>query len=118
MGLKDRLGLRRRRGGDDGGSPRAASRAAAEEARTHLRDFVATRRGVEAYVEPATSVTQVTIMLVADDGEWTRRRVRDGAAAGDVARDLGIPVYDVNRTGYPARVRAWNARRRERDLGI
>ena len=31
--------------------------------------------GVEAYVEPKTTVTDVTVVLVADDGEWTRRRV-------------------------------------------
>ena len=31
--------------------------------------------GVEAYVEPRTTVTDTTILLVAHDGEWTRRRV-------------------------------------------
>ena len=25
---------------------------------------------------------------------------------------MGIPVYDVQRTGYPQRVRDWNSRQR------
>ena len=79
---------------------------------TYLRDFVATRVGVEAYVEPATHVTPTTVMLVATDGEWTRRRVPDARAAGAIARELGIPVYDVQRTGYPARMREWTSRTR------
>ena len=78
----------------------------------HMKDFVLTRVGVEAYVEPATTVTPTTVMLVATDGEWTRRRVPDPAAAGQIARDLGIPLYDVQRVGYPQRVRDWNARQR------
>ena len=79
---------------------------------TYLREFVATRVGVEAYVEPATRVTPTTVMLVATDGEWTRRRVPDARAAGAIARELGIPVYDVQRTGYPARMREWTSRTR------
>ncbi|QCB93383.1 oxidoreductase [Cellulomonas shaoxiangyii] len=78
----------------------------------YLRDFVATHVGVEAYVEPRTNVTQTTIMLVATDGEWTRRKVPDERTAGTLARELGIPVYDVQRTGYPQRVRDWNTRQR------
>jgi hypothetical protein len=78
----------------------------------HLRDFVATRIGVEAYVEPMTKDTPTTIMLVATDGEWTRRRVPDPKTAWELARDMGIPVYDVQRTGYPQRFRDWNSRQR------
>ena len=37
-------------------------------------------------------------------------RTRDGR--GELARELGIPVYDVQRTGYPQRVRDWNSRQR------
>ncbi|NUU16123.1 oxidoreductase [Cellulomonas humilata] len=78
----------------------------------HLQDFVTTRVGVEAYVEPQTNSTPTTMMLVATDGEWTRRRVPDPKTAWQLARDLGIPVYDVQRTGYPQRVRDWNSRQR------
>ena len=39
------------------------SRADVEAALTHLRDFVSSRRGVEMYVEPRTSVTPTTVVL-------------------------------------------------------
>lgn len=101
---------RRRRGGSDAEalSPRDAQRATKE----HLADFVRTRVGVEAYVEPETNVTQTTVVLIATTGEWTRRKVPDAASARKIAEELSIPVYDVQRTGYPARMREWNARRR------
>jgi hypothetical protein len=67
---------------------------------------------VEGYVEPATNVTPTTLLLIAADGEWTRRRVPDAASAREFGRRSGIPVYDVNLTGYPPRMRAWTARQR------
>ncbi len=76
----------------------------------HLKDFVATRPGVEMYVEPRTTVTPTTVILIATTGEWTRRRVADARAAGGLAKELGVPVYDVQLTGYPARMREWNSR--------
>ncbi|PKW25632.1 hypothetical protein [Phycicoccus duodecadis] len=82
-------------------------------ARSHLQDFVRTRRGVEAYVEPATNVTATTVVLIAHDGEWTRRALPSRPQAFDVARGLEVPVYDVNLTGYPARMRAWTTRQRQ-----
>lgn len=81
-------------------------------ARGHLAQFVASRRGVEAYVEPATHVTATTVVLIAHDGEWTRRALPSRPVAFEVARALDVPVYDVNLTGYPARMREWTARQR------
>lgn len=89
-------------------SDRQASRADLD----HLREFVQSRRGVEAFVEPATSVTQTTLLLVAADGEWTRRRVASGQAAADFARKLEIPIYDTNRVGIPQRMRDYDLRQR------
>ncbi len=86
-----------------------------KEVETHLQTFVATKRGVEAYVEPATSVTKTTIVLIAWDGEWTRRAVPSPKEAFEVSRKLGIPVYDVNQTGYPNRMREWSKRKRRGD---
>ena len=80
--------------------------------RDHLASFVSSRRGVEAYVEPPTNVTATTVVLIAHDGEWTRRAVASRDAAARTPRDLGIPVYDVNQTGYPSRMREWNSRQR------
>jgi hypothetical protein len=81
-------------------------------ARAHLQDFARSRRGVEAYVEPATNVTATTVVLIAHDGEWTRRALPSRPVAFDVARSLDIPVYDVNLTGYPRRMREWTSRQR------
>ena len=84
----------------------------------YLLDWARARTGVEAYVEPQTSVTDVTVVLVASDGEWTRRRVGGAAGARRLSEQLHIPVYDVQRVGYPQRMRDYDARRRaERRAG-
>ncbi len=108
MGLFSRRRARTADGTADVPSPRQAQQATL----AHLRDFVATRVGVEAYVEPETHVTQTTLMLIATTGEWTRRKVPGAKEAYELARNLGIPVYDVHRTGYPQRMRDWNASQR------
>ena len=82
--------------------------------RDHLADFASSRRGVEAFVEPPTNVTATTVVLIAHDGEWTRRAVGSRRRRSSWPRSLGIPVYDVNQTGYPARMREWNSRQRKR----
>jgi hypothetical protein len=78
----------------------------------HLEQWARARRGVEAFVEPRTTVTDTTVLLVASTGEWTRRRVADPRAAADLAKRLAIPVYDANVVGYPARMREWNQRQK------
>jgi hypothetical protein len=107
MGLRDRL----RR--DKPGTPRSAQSADVQ----HLEAFAGSRRGVEGFVEPATMNTTTTLVLVAGDGEWTRRRVESPKAAFALGSKLGIPVYDVAATGYPARMREWTAKRREEGKG-
>ena len=105
----------RRRPATTPAAPDAAApsgRAAREETTAHLREFTRTRVGVEAYLEPPTNVTQTTLMLIASDGEWTRRRGPPAPAADERARGLGVPIYDVQRTGYPQRMRDWNSRQR------
>ncbi|MBF6177312.1 Uncharacterised protein [Nocardia otitidiscaviarum] len=97
MGFLDRL-----RGGA------AGARAADID---YLRDWTRTRRGVEAFVEPRTTVTDVSVALVAHDGEWTRRVVGE-RGAHRLSGELGIPVYDVRKVGYPQRMRDYDARRR------
>lgn len=79
---------------------------------THLKAFAASRTGVEGFVEPATNTTATTVVLVAADGEWTRRRVSSPKAAFDLGRSLAIPVYDVAAVGYPSRMREWTAARK------
>ncbi len=89
----------RRRGGIDDGD------------REHLEAFLGSRRGVEAYLEPATTVTPFTVVLVAHDGEWTRRTCGDPEDAERFARRHDLPFYDVRATGYPPRMRAWSSAR-------
>jgi len=80
----------------------------------HLTQFARTRRGVEAFVEPKTSVTHVTLLLVAFDGEWTRRVVPSPEWAHAFAEHLQIPGYDAAVVGYPQRMRDYNTRNKKR----
>lgn len=97
------------------GAPRRASSGDL----AHLEQFIASRSGVEAYVEPKTAVTETTIVLVASSGEWTRRRIPGPDAARNLGKKLGIPIYDVAATGYPQRMRDWTARRKAAgDTGV
>ncbi len=63
-------------------------------------------------MEPKTTVTEVTVVLVATDGEWTRRRAGGQAGARKLSDRLKIPVYDVQKVGYPQRMRDYDARQR------
>src|SRR5690606_23493223 len=108
MRWRDRYGLRRKRGQRIAKFDRDATDADIEA----LIEFAKTRPGVEFYVEPETFATNTTAVAVADDGEWTRRRVGSPDVIRKVARDLALPVYDVQLTGYPARMRAYNERRK------
>ena len=52
------------------------------------------------------------MVLVAADGEWTRRRAGGDKGARRLSDKLKIPVYDVQKIGYPQRMRDFDARRR------
>lgn len=97
------------------GAGTRASNPAIKEGMAHLRQFAETRAGVEGFVEPPTTVTETTLLLVATTGEWTRRRVPDAAYAHDFANKLGVPSYDAAVVGYPQRMRDWNHQRRQAD---
>ena len=95
--------------GDDG-RRQLLDREAGPADLEHLRLFARTRTGVEFYVEPETTATDTTVVAVAVDGEWTRRRVGSPRGAARLARKAGVPVYDVTVVGYPESMRRWNAR--------
>jgi hypothetical protein len=77
-----------------------------------LRQFAETRQGVEGWIEPQTSVTHTTLLLVAHDGESLRRRVSSPQAGYDFARKkLKIPVYDSNLVPIASRKRDYDLRR-------
>lgn len=99
-------------------SPGRAERRARDRA---LTEWVAARRGVEVFVEPATAFNEVSMVLVAADGEFHRVRTGTTAAASSFARQHALPVYDATIVGYPQRMRDWSRRqtilqrRRERN---
>ena len=118
MSFLDNFRIRRTRGGKVASMDREATSADLDA----LREFARTRTGVEFYVEPETMVTDTTAVAIAADGEWTRRRVGSPQVIRQVAKQLSLPVYDVQIVGYPERMRAYNARlkaagRPERMLG-
>ena len=92
---------------------RAGTLRSADSAdKEHLADFIRSRQGVEAFLEPRTAVTDTTLLLVAGDGEWTRRRVASPEAAVAFAKKNSVPLYEAARVGYPQRMREWTARRK------
>lgn len=76
-----------------------------------MKEWAAARAGVEAFIEPKTSVTQTTLLLVARSGESIRRRVPSPDVAREFARKkLNVPVYDANLVGVPQRKRDYDLR--------
>ena len=97
-----------------------SAQSADDVAVAHLTEFAHSHRGVEAYIEHPTNVTETTLLLVAHDGQWTRRRVPSQKWAQAFAESLQIPGYDAAIVGYPQRMRDYNHRQmllrhRERD---
>lgn len=78
----------------------------------HLDEWASSRHGVEAFVEPQTTVTATTIVLIAHDGEWTRRRIGSLDAAQKFGAKRSIPVYEVAKVGYPQRMRDYTERQK------
>ena len=87
-------------------------RAADGVDRDHLKEWVEKRSGIEGFVEPRTAVSDVTLLLVAIDGEWTRRRVPSVKWAHDFCNKFQIPSYDAGLVGIPQRMRDYNRRKK------
>lgn len=97
MGFFDRFRRRRQEIPSTGG---ANSQAVAE-----LREFLASREGIEAFIEPPTAVYAMTLLLVAGDGEYLRRPVKSDRQARKLCADAGVPLYEARRVGYPQRMK-------------
>jgi hypothetical protein len=89
-------------------------RAASNEDEQHLENFVSTREGVEGYVEPRTAVNDVTLLLVAWDGEYTRRRVPSDDWAYKFCKRHGIRAYEAGVVGIPQHMRDYIKRQKAR----
>lgn len=115
MGIFDRFRSGQRFRKPTGDTTRTGStrvRASDKHDETHLREWVSARRGVEGFVEPRTAVSDVTLLLVAHDGEWTRRRVPSVAWAHTFCNDHAVPSYDAAVVGIPQRMRDFNRRKK------
>ncbi len=107
MGFTDRLrawlrGESKRR------APTPSMDRASRSSTKELEEFAQSRFGVEAFLEPKTTLYSTTLLLIADDGEYLRRPVKDGREAGAFCKDVNIPLYDAKKVGYPKRMRDWD----------
>ena len=86
------------------------------EDRDRILAFIESREGVQAWVEPRTVMHPLSVVLVADDGEWVRFELGDDAYLRDLARTRGLVVHDAMRVGYPERMKTFSKPRpTERD---
>jgi predicted heme/steroid binding protein len=109
VGLFDRFRKRRNTPAGPGASQRTLE---------ELKEFMRSRTGVEAYVEPPTPVYAMTLCLVASDGEHMRRAVKDEKQARTVCREHGVPLYDARIVGYPRRMRDYERGVRQRGVSL
>ena len=119
MGLFDRFrgGQRMRRPARDAARTGSTTVRASDRAdEHHLNAWVSARRGVEGFVEPRTAVSDVTLLLVAHDGEWTRRRVPSVQWAHQFCNKHQVPSYDAAVVGIPQRMRDYNRRKKAGEL--
>ncbi|HEX7246879.1 MAG TPA: hypothetical protein VF351_02130 [Actinomycetota bacterium] len=82
------------------------------EQRAEILAWLDAHTGVEAYVEPKTVVSPLSVVFVDADGEWRRFELAEDRFLKEVARERRIKVMDATRVGYPPRMR-----RRRRDDG-
>jgi len=85
--------------------PRAPGETIRPDDAQYLRDWVVGRAFVEGFVEPETMVNEMSVVLVDEQGNYTRRRIGGPKGIDQVANMLGIMLYDVEETGYPDRMR-------------
>ncbi|MDN5826537.1 MAG: oxidoreductase [Corynebacterium casei] len=85
--------------------PRAPGDTIREQDAQELSAWVYGRAFVEAFVEPETVVNEMSAVLVDESGEFIRRPIGGPKGIDAVAKLLRCPIYDVEDTGYPQRMR-------------
>lgn len=97
-----------------GGNPASASRSASRRLPAPARQlpnrgeivaFLESHHGVEAFLEPKTTMGPLTVVLVDDEGEWRRFPLEDDRELRRTASSHHVPVYDASVMGYPERMR-------------
>jgi hypothetical protein len=95
-------------------NPTRLDREANAEDLGSLTAFITSHQGVELYLEPETMATDTTVVAIAHDGEWIRRRTGSPRTAYQLAQRHAIPLYEATKVGYPERMRVWNRNHPER----
>lgn len=85
--------------------PRAPGDTIRDQDAQELSAWVYGRAFVEAFVEPETVVNEMSVVLVDESGEFIRRPIGGPKGIDAVAKLLRCPIYDVEDTGYPQRMR-------------
>lgn len=98
--------------------PSKSSADPSSGASKELVEFLRSRDGVEGYLEPKTAIYAMTLLLVAADGEYVRRPVRDRAQAESICNDHGAPLYDAAKVGYPKRMRDFDRGLRRQSVSL
>jgi hypothetical protein len=75
------------------------------EPRAEILAWLDAHAGVEAYVEPKTVVSPLSVVFVDGAGEWRRFELAEDRFLKEVARERRIKVLDATRVGYPPRMR-------------
>ena len=78
---------------------------APDEPREEMVAWVASHTGVEAYVEPKTMMSPLSVVFIDADGAWKRFPLAEDRFLRALAKERGIQVFDASRTGYPPRMR-------------
>lgn len=94
------------------------SRGASSRDVSELKDFAATREGVEGFLEPPTNVYGLTLLLVAGDGEYLRRPLNHAKQAVKLCADARIPLYEARKVGYPQRMKDFERGIRRRSIPL
>lgn len=69
---------------------------------------------MEAWLEQPTNFNKPSILLVAANGESTRRAIPSIGYGYDFAKGHDIPAYDAGVVPYPSRMREYGVQARRR----
>lgn len=75
------------------------------EQRAEIIEWLDEHAGVEAFVEPKTVVSNLTVVFVDAEGDWRRFELAEDRFLKQIARERRIAVMDATPVGYPPRMR-------------
>jgi hypothetical protein len=75
------------------------------EHRDEMLRFIEGHHGVEAYVEPKTVVSPLSVVLVDVEGTWRRFELKEDRVLRQLAKTHGVRTFDASIVGYPPRMR-------------